>query len=104
MENTILLIALVASGFLGSWFSIYMRDHSLGPWVILMNPSSWMTSFIWWYITRYKQVSLAVASVVFDVILGMTFFIGFLVLREPITVKQFIGCVLALTGIVLIGK
>jgi drug/metabolite transporter (DMT)-like permease len=75
-----------------------------GAWpIVSMLGLSFLSATSWILISKYTKMSLAVATIVFDIIYGISYFIAFLILGEQITLIQGIGVGLALAGMALMN-
>jgi drug/metabolite transporter (DMT)-like permease len=102
MAYFLLTISLLLCGAFGSYITILCRDDKLPSYGILLV--SIAPAFIWLYIVKKIPISLSVASVIFDVVLGLGYFFAFIAMGEQLTKRQLIGCIVAMVGLVLTMK
>ena len=57
----------------------------------------------WAWLAKYSPMSLANASIIFDVVYGLAYFAALQVMGEPFTKLQALGIVLCGMGTILVG-
>jgi drug/metabolite transporter (DMT)-like permease len=102
MTYFFLTISLLLCGAFGSYITILCRDGRLPSYGILLV--SIAPAFIWLYIVKRIPISLSIASVIFDVVLGLGYFIAFIAMGEQLTRRQLAGCIIAIVGLALTMK
>jgi hypothetical protein len=102
MLKTILLMILLALlGLFGAYTSVQIRRDA---WpVFTLIPVSLASVCIWMAQVKSKQ-SLAFSSVLFDLVYGCSYMVGFVLLGEAAGWKQVLGMALAVIGLTLVGS
>lgn len=100
MKNIIPFIILPFVAILGSFISKKVKE---GHNILYIFISSFLVTAIWVWILRTTKYSLAVNSLIFDSLMTIGYFVGFLLLGDHVTLLQWIGATLAIIGMILMG-
>lgn len=101
MQSLVVFATLVVLSTFGAITSSKIREGSLPIW--------WQYIFTvglaltWSYIVKYSSWPLLFGSAFYDIVVSSTWLIVFALSGDPITMKQKIGFVFAILGIVLIA-
>lgn len=94
------MVVLASTGFLGAYLSVLARNGKISTlWILACTAVS---TAVWLFQVK-GTMKLALASVLFDVVYGFSYFLGFVVMGEAATWKQITGMILALIGLLLVG-
>lgn len=101
--DTIAFMFLPFLAVLGAWLSRRIKLAG-GSWPIaFMMVTSLVSSVAWILISKHTKMSLAVATIVFDTIYGLAYFLAFLAMGEHATATQCIGVAMAMAGMALMS-
>jgi uncharacterized membrane protein len=86
----------------GAWFS---KQVKLGRdrFFPLLPLNAAVTGVLWAVITRTTKTPLTAATVIFDTVYALSYFLAFAALGEPVTLMQGFGVALALVALVLLS-
>ena len=92
---------LAIAGVLCAKVSKLVRNHAANPaWLLVTTV---LSSLVWMWMAKRGQMSLAYASVIYDVIYAATYFLALVYLGERPALLQWFGITLAVVGVVLAG-
>lgn len=95
-----IMVILSISGFLGAYLSVMTRRAGWSSlWILVCTLVS---TLVWLWMVK-SDLRLTYASVMFDVVYGFSYFIGFVVMGEVSSLKNWIGMLLAIVGLVLVS-
>lgn len=101
--DTLAFALLPFLGVAGAWVSRRIKLVG-GMWpVISMLSVSLLSSAAWILISRYTKMSLAIATKMFDTIIGLAYFFAFIAMGEHVTPLQGLGVALAMIGVILMS-
>jgi drug/metabolite transporter (DMT)-like permease len=101
--DTLAFVLLPFLAVAGAWFSRKIKFAG-GHWSItLMLVISLLSSIAWILISKYTKMSLALATIIFDAVCGLSYFLAFVAMGESVTPLQGFGVVLAMIGMVLMS-
>jgi hypothetical protein len=101
LQTLAIFAVLVFLSIFGALTSAKIREGILPIW--------WQYVFTiglaltWSYIVKYSEWSLLFGSAFYDIVVSSTWLIVFAVLGDPATMKQKVGFVLTLVGLILIA-
>lgn len=87
----------------GAVLSRQLKLTQNNVYLFMIPIASIFTSLTWALISKYTKISLSVATIIFDSILSISYFLAFVFLGEAITTTQIIGVILAITSMVLLS-
>ena len=95
------LLVLVLNGVVGAWITQRVTE-GLMPWwstVVTAEVTAVVTGLLWGWGSPMFVGKLSVASVVFDVVYGFSFVMGFVMMGEKMSMLQFAGVLVSFLGI-----
>ena len=95
------LLVLVLNGVVGAWITQRVTE-GLMPWwstVVTAVVTAVVTGLLWGWGSPMFVGKLSVASVVFDVVYGFSFVMGFVMMGEKMSMLQFAGVLVSFLGI-----
>lgn len=101
--NYLVLIAVVITSSISAIFSKRLKTTHQKFYFFLIPCMSVLTGLTWAFFSRYTKWSLSVATIIFDVVMSLSYFFMFLMLGESITFMQGIGVVLALGALIFLS-
>ena len=102
--DIIVFMLLPILAIFGAWFSKGIKLGNGAKSIIPMFITSMFSAVAWILISKYTKMSLAVATIVFDTVLGLAYFFAFMAFGEAVSLRQWIGVALAVIGTILMGK
>lgn len=101
--DTIAFMFLPILAVFGAWLSRRIKLVG-GTWPALaMMVTSLISATAWILISKHTKMSLAVATIIFDTIYGLAYFLAFLIMGEHVTPLQGVGVALAMVGMALMS-
>ena len=91
------LVVLVMNGVVGAWITQRVTEGLLPWWSTVLTAV--VTGLLWGWGSPMFVGKLSVASVVFDVVYGFSFVMGFVMMGERMSGLQFIGVLVSFLGI-----
>jgi drug/metabolite transporter (DMT)-like permease len=85
-----------------AYFSIKVRNGELPMWITLL--SSVFIGVGWMTAVKSTKIPLVNIGSIVDVMACMGFYIGLLILGDPIKIHQYYGMVLILLGLYIVNK
>lgn len=100
--NPLLLVLVFVAGLFGAWLSLLVRQGH--PWWLTLIAG--VASYSCWALAlRTTTWSLVVVSAVFDVLVAVSWFVGFwLIGKQPIYPVQWLGIALLCAGLALVNR
>lgn len=97
-----MLALLPFLAFLGAWCSRQLKSGR--KWFFVSLPlNAILTGTVWATVVKFTKMPLSVATVMFDAMFSLSYFLAFVLMGESITPVQGIGVACAITGIVLMS-
>ena len=87
----------------GAYTTKRFRRDKVSGMVFIPPLVSFAVGWGWILVAKFTSMSLAVAQVVFDTTYVLSYFISFIILGEAVTITQYVGVALAVTGIILLS-
>lgn len=101
VETGLVALVLLVTGLGGGLLSKAIRDHGWNPmWAYATTP---ITATVWLWQVKYGSLSLTKASSIYDVMLCLSWFVGFALLGEVISAQQWLGVLLLCIGLALVN-
>jgi len=101
MFNFIVLLLTFLSCLAGSWVCAQITHGKISIWYGLL--SGLINTSLWIFILKYSRINLIGLSAWFDAVTAFGYFVGFIILGQPVTFIQIVGMILLILGLVLIN-
>jgi drug/metabolite transporter (DMT)-like permease len=96
---TFAMFVLAIGGFLGAVTSVMSR-RGQWHWAWILIATALSTS-VWLYQTTDKSMSVAQASLLFEVVYGLSYFTGFRIMGEASRWQELLGMTLSFAGLLV---
>lgn len=100
MNHYLSFLVLPFAALFGSFVSKKVKE---GHSILLVFISSLFVTTIWIWTLRTTKWNLAITSLIFDSVMSIGYFIGFLCMGDNLTSLQWIGALLTICGMILLG-
>lgn len=100
-EYLFVSLALMLSATAGAVVSRYVRDGSSVLWTYAVAVVS---VSVWAWQSKYSKMSLTTASLLFDFVYNVTWFVTLVALGETIKPVHGVGAAFLIIGLVLLGR
>jgi hypothetical protein len=101
LEFIAVAILLMAEGALGGWISTQIRENGFGWYFVFLSGN--LSVFVWAYLAKYSKMNLATASILFDLLFNISWFVMIAYLGIKFNTVQAIGIGLIILGIAFLG-
>jgi len=100
-QDLYVLIGMIASSAIGAYISKSVKDNMLSWWYMFVG--ALCSQLLWIAMVKFYKRPIIVSSMIYDVGTTVFWFMMFVALGEPASMKNVIGVFLAIVGIVLIS-
>ena len=93
---------LILAGILGSYLAIKISKENL--FIGYAAISGILTTILWMFILKYSRNNVASISGCFDGISTLSYYMGFIVFGQQMSISQYVGGLLIIVGIFIINQ